>query len=345
MAGVADWLRRRGAGRPERDAGDAAAGSCGPEDSRRDSGAPEHAPLACCGERIALLPPVERQRLYTRLEFERLGAKYDVLHGLFEETAHDWNETFYRMFLRTLGDHVNQEAYLTLARRIPYRCILRERDRAGAAEAMLLGGSGLLQLYPLDSYTNDLRRDFVHYAAKYGIEPMSAGAWTVAGMRPANHPVARLVQAAAILSRRELIMNALLACRTRQDLEQLFGVDVPSYWTTHRLPNVASDRAPRRMGSVKAVLLGINLVSLLQYAYAGYVDDERLRERAVGLLEELPAEDNRYVRAWEMRGVVACNAFESQALLQLARCYCGAERCGECPLRRLSPATSAKEPR
>jgi hypothetical protein len=40
------------------------------------------------------------------------------------------------------------------------------------------------------------------------------------------------------------------------------------------------------------------------------------------------------MRAWQAAGVRPRNAFESQALLQLATEYCAARRCAECPVGR-----------
>ena len=40
------------------------------------------------------------------------------------------------------------------------------------------------------------------------------------------------------------------------------------------------------------------------------------------------------MRLWAAAGAAPRNAFESQALLQLATEYCAAERCAECPVGR-----------
>lgn len=99
------------------------------------------------------------------------------------------SHTFYLLYFARLGDRRNQEAYLELARRVPYKTVLRERLAPHAVEAMLFGASGLLELYRNDTYTLDLKRSFEYLAAKYGIEPMEASAWTLNEIRPANHPV------------------------------------------------------------------------------------------------------------------------------------------------------------
>ena len=48
------------------------------------------------------------------------------------------------------------------------------------------------------------------------------------------------------------------------------------------------DEITKRIGRMKADLLGINLVAQIQYAYGAYTRDEALRERAIALLEAIP---------------------------------------------------------
>ena len=232
-----------------------------------------------CGGYLAALDGLQRTEICTALIFDRLQRKMRTVETLHGEADGNWNQTFYLLYFRTLGDRQNQEAFLRLARKVPYKIVLRERLAPHAVEAMLLGASGLLELYRGDAYTLDLRRSFEYLAAKYGIE-------------------------------------------------------APSYWRTHHVPGAESDESPKRIGAFKANIIGINLVAVLQFAYGSYTGSERLRDSALTLLERLPAEDNRYMRAWQPAGVRPRNAFESQALLQLATEYCAARRCAECPVGR-----------
>jgi len=146
--------------------------------------------------------------------------------------------------------------------------------------------------------------------------------------------VLRLAQAAEFFAQDEFIMERAMACRTEEDVRRLFCIEAPSYWRTHHVPGAESDESPKRIGAFKANIIGINLVAVLQFAYGSYTGSERLRDSALTLLERLPAEDNRYMRAWQAAGVRPRNAFESQALLQLATEYCAARRCAECPVGR-----------
>lgn len=287
-----------------------------------------------CGGFLAGLDELQRSEIGTALLFDRLGRKMRMVDALRSEADENWNQTFYLLYFRTLGDRQNQQAYLDLARKVPYKTVLRERLAPHAVEAMLFGTSGLLELYRNDTYTLDLKRNFEYLAAKYEIRPMDASEWVLTEIRPANHPVLRLAQAAEFFAQDEFVMEHAMACRTEEEVRRLFSVEASPYWRTHHIPGAVSDESPKRIGAFKANIIGINLVSVLQFAYGSYTANERLRDSALTLLERLPAEDNRYMRSWQRAGVRPRNAFESQALLQLATEYCATARCAACPVGR-----------
>ena len=175
---------------------------------------------------------------------------------------------------------------------------------------------------------------------------MNASEWALAGIRPANHPVLRLAEAAEFFAQDEFVMDRTMACRTEGDIRRLFCIEASDYWRTHHIPGCSGDDLPKRIGAFKANIIGINLVAVLQYAYGSHTGRESLRDSALTLLERLPAEENRFMRAWrEAGGPKPANAFESQALLQLATEYCAARRCAECPVgRRIVAACCAPQP-
>ena len=288
-----------------------------------------------CADYLAGADQLHRHEILTSLAFDRLRYKMELVDEIRANCGGDWNQTFYRLYFRTLGDSSNQAAYLTLAERVPYKIALRERTTPHAVEAMLLGVSGLLGLYEHDTYVLDLLRTFEHLAAKYTLEPMDASAWNLTDIRPANHPLLRIVQAARFFIQDEFVMNRKLECRDPKEVQRLFGVEAPEYWNTHYTPGAECEWHPKRIGKFKSDIIGINLVAVLQFAYGSYMDDERLRENALKLLESIEPENNRFIRSWCDAGVPApVNAFESQALLQLSKVYCMHGRCAECPVGR-----------
>jgi hypothetical protein len=86
------------------------------------------------------------------------------------------------------------------------------------------------------------------------------------------------------------------------------------------------------MGRTKTDLLAINLVAQMQFAYSAYTENEKLRSRALSLLEDLPAEKNSIIAQWNSYGPLARTAFDSQALLQLSFEYCRDRKCENCPV-------------
>lgn len=79
----------------------------------------------------------------------------------------------------------------------------------------------------------------------------------------------------------------------------------------------------------------------MQFAYSEYTGNERMRSRALSLLEKLPAEKNSIISQWNSYGLLARSAFDSQALLQLSFEYCRDRRCEECPVGMRILAKSA----
>lgn len=288
-----------------------------------------------CADFLAAMDELHFHEILTALAFDRLRYKMRLVETLREECSGDWNQTFYQLYFRTLGDSNNQDAFVELARRVPYKTVLRERTMPHAVEAMLAGTSGLLNLYELDAYRLDLLRTYEHLAAKYALEPMEVSAWNLVQIRPANHPLLRIVQAAEFFVQDEFLMNRTMECRTRTEIQRLFGVDAPTYWNVHCLPDANDDPRPKRIGAFKSRMLGINLVAVLQFAYGSYTDDESLHETALKLLETIPPEKNSLTEKWCKQHVPRPkNAFESQALIQLSKSYCRNKRCDECPVAR-----------
>lgn len=297
--------------------------------ARLRDGAPER----LCVRKIAEMDSLRRTDLLTRLMVERLQRKSREVKELYEKEGKDWNQAFYVMLMRAMGGDRNRAAFAELASRATYVMVSKEKGSNQSVEALLTGTSGFLFANPeKDDYTARLENEFAHLANKYEIKPLKPAVWDLRRMYPRNHPVVRIAQMAALLSKKEFMLDSLLACRTAADVEALFSARASEYWDTHYTPGIATPPSPKRIGVSKTHIIGINLVVPLMFAYGKENSEEALCERALDLLETIPSETNKKLRVWTEGGCVPENGFESQALLQLDTVYCTAAACAGCPV-------------
>ncbi|MFR9669268.1 MAG: DUF2851 family protein [Rikenellaceae bacterium] len=288
-----------------------------------------------CGLFLSSLSELERLFIYNSLEYERLERKHDDMLKLYMESGENWHQTLFTSIFKILSCEKNREAYLKLAQRVGYNPILREGKSLKNIETILLGASGILELYPKDAYILAMRCEAQYLMRKYKIEPMHYSEWRFDKVSPYNHPAIRLAQIARLFSLRSLFFDDVIACKTLDDVVALFGVEASDYWTSHFIPGVESkplDVKVKRIGRQKCNLIGINVVVILQYAYGLYTKNEQISDRAERLNESLEAEYNTYIKRWGMYRVKPKNAFDSQALIQLYTVYCKQARCRECPV-------------
>ena len=80
----------------------------------------------------------------------------------------------------------------------------------------------------------------------------------------------------------------------------------------------------------KVTLFTINTVVPMMFAYGSHHAKDDLCDRALDILESLPAEDNNIVRMWQECGLEVKTAYDSQSLLQLKKEYCDKKECLRC---------------
>jgi hypothetical protein len=116
-------------------------------------------------------------------------------------------------------------------------------------------------------------------------------------------------------------------------VSKLFSAEVGDYWQKRHTSKGVSFGVPKRLGREKIVVMTINFVVPLQFAYAEVMHKESAKESAMALLESLPSEHNHIVSRWTGEGVPCTSAFDSQALIELET-FCKEGLCEECPLAK-----------
>lgn len=286
-----------------------------------------------CPLLLSSMDDATRKAIIEQLIEERNKRKFGDIMRVFQESGEEWNQTMHTMLLKFIGGFDNGAAAMKLAKRVPYTIIMRERSSRTAIEALLIGTSGLLDLYdPSDGYVNHLWQEYYHLAAKYNLSAMQLEEWQLYRMRTANHPTMRLAQLAACYADSDISMSSVTSCRKLDDIYKLFSGHASDYWLKHLIPDTELDDSRARFGKMKSEMLGINFVAQMTYAYGYYTHSEALHTQATELLKQIPAERNKYIDEWNSYSQVAKNAIDSQALIQLSREYCHAQRCHICPV-------------
>ncbi len=291
-----------------------------------------------CAKQLSTLDGSYRREIMAQLCFDRIAQKQEYIVERHHDTK-DWNDTAYFMLMRGLDIGANRKSYERLARILRYRYINLVGHNRRSIEALLLGCAGLLprlvELYPDNQDIADLASIYSYDSYKYNLSQMRIEDWQLINLYGDNHPIIRLLQVADILSRHEHLLDTFLECRTLRDVERLFRCDGVPRWAHSFL---MTERRSGILSRDKAYMLGINVVAQMQIFYSEYTLREGLDSRGLDLLEQLPAENNGYIRRWARYNVVAKNALESQALLQLSQTYCHKLRCEKCLFRRYADA-------
>lgn len=281
----------------------------------------------------ALVGGVDRARLGPWLErvlIERLERKTLEVESLFRQLGNDPAETVYHMLARAFGLKVNAEPFGMLARALPLKAVLKYRDDALRTEALLFGQAGLLQVDFVEEHPRALQREHRLLAALHGLRPAPVAAWKFARMRPINLPTVRIAQLARLLMRCEGGFGELLATDDPEALRRLLDVEADGYWLDHYVFDRPGAPKPKRLGAAGAEHIIINAIVPVLFAFGRLLGRAEYGDRALRLLERLPAERNAVLDGWAALGLPADTAARGQALIELKNGYCAGRRCLRC---------------
>jgi hypothetical protein len=288
---------------------------------------------AACEKQLPSVDPFFVNQWLARMMVERLELRSEQVIGILEETGGDWQEVCYRMVFASLGMKVNTPPFELLARRLPYKLLLKHRDQPLQLEALLFGTAGFLenQLFE-DTYYSNLRKEYEFLKKKYKLKPIDTHLWKMLRLRPGNFPAVRIAQAASLINKGLLDFSSLISRDRPSLLAGLLETSGSDYWDSHFQFHKESRRYPKRIGADAAVLILINALIPVLFTWASRNKDQEMINYTLNQLEILPAEDNSIIRHWDVRGLKARHAFDSQALIQLRNQYCIPRYCLRCAI-------------
>lgn len=285
-----------------------------------------------CATSWSKVPDIAKLSMLDKTVVQRLEAKGEIVKTLLSKNNSDWEETCYQLLCKNFGFKVNADPMLQLAHTLPYKTLLKHLDKPIQIEALLLGQAGFLEKIKEDEYVILLTREYNLLRKKYSLDAkqMNAVQWRFLRLRPANFPTIRLAQLAALLTKQKNLFSKILESTSYAQLTNLLDVDQSEYWQQHYQPGKKSKTVVPSLGKFSVQNIIINTIASLLVAYGQLHDEQVYINRAVDILQHLPAENNKIVREWTALGCKVTSAFDSQGFIELYNSFCMKRRCLEC---------------
>ncbi len=284
-----------------------------------------------CASSLKQVSDLVRVSWLERLMAERLESKTDYIATILERCIGDWEQTFFVMLSRHLGSPANSDAMENLGLKIPLTVLRKHADRIDQIESILFGVAGMLTKDLHAPYPSRLKKEFDFLKMKYGLLTIPSLQWKFMRMRPTHFPTVRIAQLAVILSKQQAFVQMIAGGAATKEWIHLFRVSpADEYWQTHYHFKSESPVAGKMLGMDTAISLMINLVAPFMFFYGKRQGLSQLKEKAISLLSELPAEKNTIIKSWSACGWNAEDAVQTQALLHLKKQYCDQRRCLHC---------------
>ena len=151
-------------------------------------------------------------------------------------------------------------------------------------------------------------------------------------MRPQGFPTIRLAQLAALFHFNFPDFDLLMAQGDLNEVYNLLQIEPSSYWMSHYnfdTPSAESTKKPTKDFLNKII---INAVSPLLFCYSEIKNESFYKQRAMDILDQLPAEKNKITTRLQALGFSNTNGFESQAILEMYGNYCQVKNCLNCAI-------------
>ncbi|MBL7864074.1 MAG: DUF2851 family protein [Cyclobacteriaceae bacterium] len=274
-----------------------------------------------------------KQSMISKALVHRLERKAEDVLTLLALNGNDWEETTYQLIARAFGFKVNADPFLQLAKSIPLK-LLRKQQQLTQVEALLFGQAGFLESTKGDEYYLMLRREHHVLAHKYRLSDgrLNKSQWHFLRLRPPNFPSLRIAQLSAFIHHQQNVFSRFLAAQDASELLKLFRFSPSPYWHEHFQFTKKSANRIHELGKGSAEGIIINTVVPILVAYGRRTDDQPCVDRALGLLEQLPPEENSIVGRWSDLGMVAQNSFDAQGLIELFNTFCTRKNCLQCTI-------------
>ncbi len=287
-------------------------------------------PFVFCENHLPFLSPVAWQQWKERLAIERLLRKSNEILLLLQQNNNHWEETFWQLLAKNFGIKVNADIFYAVAKSISINILAKHKNQIHQLEALLFGVANLLPSATNDEYAKILIREYKVLSNKYRLKQLPNSPLFLR-MRPANFPSIRLAQLAMLIHQSNHLFSKIKETDSIQNVQNMFSVIANDYWHyRYKLADDPGDFQPKKLGNAMIENIMINTVIPTIFSYGHYHRLQVYKDKALDWLQQVNAEKNVIIAGWKNFEITACNAMESQGLIELKNNYCNERLCLEC---------------
>lgn len=264
-----------------------------------------------------------------QLYFERLGQKAALIKELLVKSNNDFEAVLFQLLSKNFGLKVNGEAFLNLATSLDFSIVRKERFNEEKLSALLFGQASFLEKEFDNKYYKSLQEEYKYLRHKYSLLATDNRQFQFFRMRPNNFPTIRIAQMVALFCKHSNLFSKIMAVSNIKDFYTLFSVEVNDFWKEHYTFETTSKKTAKKLTKSFINLLIINTIVPLKFVYLQSVG-KPFNNEILSIMHQLKPEKNTIISRFAELNIVAQNAFESQALLQLKNEYCTPKYCLKC---------------
>lgn len=288
--------------------------------------------LLPCKAEVKNFPALQFSSFLSGIAVDRLLGKQNSIFEILRNCSGDWNETFFRLLGVNFGFKTNAPAFDLLGKSIPYKILCNHANNRLQLYSIIFGQAGMLEEELDDDYYIQLQDEYRFLRYKYDLIPIHKKNWNYLRLRPSNFPCIRLAQFSEIIYNTTDVLNKYLFTGEFDSLLNAFKREPHEYWKTHYHFGKCTTEHPVNLGKKTENLIFINTLIPLLFAFGTFSGEDKIQEKAIGLLENIDFEENMTTQCYKSAGFPAGNALYSQAILELHQHYCLKKKCLDCAL-------------
>lgn len=266
-----------------------------------------------------------------KLYFERLEHKYTIVKNMLNHSNNNWEQVLFETLLKYFGGVVNKDAFELLSKYISYEILKKHKNSVFQLEALLFGISGFLEEKINDAYYQSLQKEFIFLKTKYELEILPNNIIKFHRLRPLNFPTIRLAQFAQLYHQTDHLFEKLMRIKKPEETYKLFEIEAGNYWNTHYNFSKQTKKKVKKIGANFIDIIIINVIVPLKFSYQKYHGTYN-NEEIIKLIESIKPEKNSIINIFNKVNLIAGNALDSQAIIQLNENYCRKNKCLQCEI-------------